>query len=613
MTSTSTEQPVAGAHSAETPYLWLSAPPIYRPGRALGFTSPSFQTHIVWQPAMEEEIKSALRLCLGLIPVARAISPRYMPLQELWAALNAALHCEYVLSGTLHVCVSEASEDPAQGSASGAWVSHSQPVSARLTDEVLVIVNQLCAGELAREELSESFLHLDERYGAAKSFGTNIPYLLHAADSLGAPVEFIPETRGLVRAGSGALQRLLRSTITDQSSSLGMTLATDKIMTTAALRSMGLPVADNRRVSSAEEATRAASDLGGPVVLKPTNRGRGEGVFSHLTTPAQVEAAFSQASELSDRLMVERWVPGHTHRFMVVGQDIFRVVKRLPGSVTGDGELSIGELAEASRKQAIKRGGKSGLIELDEEALELLSEQKLSVDTVLRAGQEAVLRRTDNVSRGGRSQDLDADSPSQVHPDNIALALEAARAVRLDVAGVDLLAEDISVSWLEGGVYVCEVNAAPQMSGARDASRYERYLRSLFPNGWSPPLEVWVVPSALADREQFLLDNVFAVLESERAAASWLSARTGLYREGKKSSASFDSFYEAAAVMLRRPTFDGGVSLITLEDVARFGLPSTDLTQLRICCADQFSDREKQLLSMIEPWTDAPVGHTELL
>ena len=51
----------------------------------------------------------------------------------------------------------------------------------------------------------------------------------------------------------------------------------------------------------------------------------------------------------------------------------------------------------------------------------------------------------------------------------------------------------------------------------------------------------------------------------------------------------------------------------TLEDVARFGLPSTDLTQLRICCADQLSSRERQLLSMIEPWTDAPVSHTELL
>ena len=52
-------------------------------------------------------------------------------------------------------------------------------------------------------------------------------------------------------------------------------------------------------------------------------------------------------------------------------------------------------------------------------------------------------------------------SPRLVHPDNIALAVRAARIVGLDIAGVDFLCPDISRSWRDVGGAICEVNAQP--------------------------------------------------------------------------------------------------------------------------------------------------------
>jgi hypothetical protein len=53
---------------------------------------------------------------------------------------------------------------------------------------------------------------------------------------------------------------------------------------------------------------------------------------------------------------------------------------------------------------------------------------------------------------------------AQAHPDNLELALKATAALRLDVAGVDLLLPDIARSYQETGGVICEVNAKPQFS-----------------------------------------------------------------------------------------------------------------------------------------------------
>ncbi len=50
------------------------------------------------------------------------------------------------------------------------------------------------------------------------------------------------------------------------------------------------------------------------------------------------------------------------------------------------------------------------------------------------------------------------------HPDNLALAVRAARIAGLDVAGVDFLTADISRSWLTGVGAICEINGQPALS-----------------------------------------------------------------------------------------------------------------------------------------------------
>jgi cyanophycin synthetase len=74
----------------------------------------------------------------------------------------------------------------------------------------------------------------------------------------------------------------------------------------------------------------------------------------------------------------------------------------------------------------------------------------------------------------------------EAHPDNLALAVRAARVLRLDLAGVDLLIPHISRSWLETGAAICEINAQPQYN----PMIFDTILQRLVPNKGRIPVVV---------------------------------------------------------------------------------------------------------------------------
>jgi cyanophycin synthetase len=78
-------------------------------------------------------------------------------------------------------------------------------------------------------------------------------------------------------------------------------------------------------------------------------------------------------------------------------------------------------------------------------------------DTVLPRGEAFFLRSTGNLSTGGTAIDL----TDIVHVDNRAMAVRAAQAIGLDVAGIDFISPDVSQSYKTSGGAICEVNAAP--------------------------------------------------------------------------------------------------------------------------------------------------------
>lgn len=315
--------------------------------------------------------------------------------------------------------------------------------------------------------------------------GKNTLGIVRSAYEAGIPWERMFDN--LYCLGHGVHARWFDSSLTDRTPGLGATLARNKHAAAMVLRGAGIPVPRHALVGSAEEAVATARALGGAVVVKPADMDQGVGVAAGLRSEQAVRRAYARARAFSTQVLVEAHVEGGDHRIHVFEGEVFRVRHRIPGGITGDGRASVRSLLDALNASPDRGEPGSGAdlvrIPLDEEALELLAEQGLDPDAVPAAGRFVPLRRIANVSVGGVSTHVPIE---RVHPDNLALASRAVRALRLDLAAVDFLIPDITRSWMEVGGGVCEVNARPQFG--EDVPPW--LLRRMFPSGGRVPVVV---------------------------------------------------------------------------------------------------------------------------
>jgi cyanophycin synthetase len=95
------------------------------------------------------------------------------------------------------------------------------------------------------------------------------------------------------------------------------------------------------------------------------------------------------------------------------------------------------------------------------------------------------LKSTANISTGGTA----IDRTDEVHPENVFLFERIARIIGLDVAGVDIIAPNVSEPLRENGGGIIEVNAAPgfrmHLAPSRGIGRNvaEYVIDMLFPPG----------------------------------------------------------------------------------------------------------------------------------
>jgi len=262
----------------------------------------------------------------------------------------------------------------------------------------------------------------------------------------------------LVQLGYGSRSRRIWTAETDQTSAISESISRDKDLTKRLLQSCGVPVPEGRVVSSPEDAWDAAQDIGTPVVVKPSDANHGRGVSMDLNTRQEVEAAYKLADEEGSDVIVERFVRGDEHRLLVVGGKLVAATKGEIATVTGDGVSNVTQLIDSQINTDPRRGEHEdfplGLITYEEDptVLLVLERQGFTPDSVPPAGKTVLIQ-----SRGN----LAFDCTDEVHPDVAAAASLAARIVGLDIAGVDLVAEDISRPLEETGGAIVEVNAGP--------------------------------------------------------------------------------------------------------------------------------------------------------
>ncbi len=348
------------------------------------------------------------------------------------------------------------------------------------------LARRLLLALLAEEEfdLEAGRVHL-RKLCDRRCLGPSTEAIRRAALLRGIPVRRLPESSGL-ELGQGQYLRRVQATLTDAASTVAVDIAQDKQRCKALLREHGIPVPEGIVVRSAADAARGALGLPLPLVVKPVSGSQGRGVSIQLRRLRDVRQAVSIAQSVSEEVMIERQVFGREYRLLVVGGRVVAAAERMAPAVSGDGEHSVAELVARENLNPLRGDGHERpltRIALDSIARFCLARQGLTPDSVPAAGLRVLLRDATNLSTGGTARDC----TDEVAPSMRRLAERAAAVVGIDVAGVDLVAEDIAAD--NSPAWMLEVNAAPgirmhlypSVGTPRDAAG--AIVESLFPPG----------------------------------------------------------------------------------------------------------------------------------
>lgn len=283
-------------------------------------------------------------------------------------------------------------------------------------------------------------------------------------DAASAKTRRIPAIRlnggSLMQLGHGAMSRRIWTAETDATSAIAESISRDKELTNSLLRNCGVPVPAGEVVTAIEDAWRVAEDIGLPVTVKPVDGNHGRGVSVNLSQREDIEAAFLLAQDAArgSAVLIEQSIPGIEHRLLVIGGKLVAAARGEEAWVSGDGVSTVQQLVDAQINTDPRRGlGEDFPLNLilirDDPTVALeLSRQGLSGDAIPPAGQRILIQRNGNVA---------ADCTDEVHPQTAAYATLAARIVGLDIAGVDLVVDDISQPLAAQRGALIEVNAGP--------------------------------------------------------------------------------------------------------------------------------------------------------
>ncbi len=410
---------------------------------------------------------------------------------------------------------------------------------------------------------------LDEDIRLGPSTGA----IVAAAQARGIPFRRL--TQGsLVQFGWGSKQQRIQAAETSFTSAIGEAIAQDKELTKQLLHAAGVPVPRGRPVEDEDDAWIAAQEIGLPVVVKPQDGNQGKGISVNLTSEAQVRHAYRVAIEFRDDIMVEKYLPGHDWRMLVIGDKLIAAARRDPPLVIGDGTHSVRELVDIVNSDPRRSDGHATSltkIRFDEIALARLAEQGYNADSVPTRGTRVVLRNNANLSTGGTATDVTDD----VHPEIAAAAIAAAQTVGLDICGIDVVCDTVHRPLEDQSGGIVECNAAPGLrmhldpSFGKGRAVGEAIVDMMFPDGDDARIPVIAISGTNGKTTTSRL--IGRMLEANDLRVG-MTSTDGIYVQNKRIDSGDCSGPRSARNVLMHPDVDAAVFETARGGILREGL-----------------------------------------
>lgn len=405
------------------------------------------------------------------------------------------------------------------------------------------------------------------------SLGPSTAAIAREALKKGIPVMRLGEG-SILQLGYGKHQQKVEATITGHTKCIGVDIAGDKVLVKQLLAESGIPVPWGGIARTEQEALEIAGQIGDAVAIKPFDGNQGKGVSLNLTTAQEVARALEMALAVSPKAIVEKFIKGRHYRITVVGDRVVAAAERIPAFVVGDGQHTIAQLVEIINSDPLRGGSHEKpltRISIDSVVLLVLAKRGLTPESVLAEGEIVYLRENANLSTGG----IAVDVTGQIHPETIQLALRAVRLVGLDVAGVDIVAQDMGKPLSPDNGAVIEINAAPGIrmhhypAKGKPINVAGAIVEMLFPPGAKSRIPI---VSVTGTNGKTTVTRMISRILQGTGCTVGSTTTDGIYINGHKIVNGDTAGPRSAQVILRDPSVEAAVFETARGGIIRSGL-----------------------------------------
>lgn len=373
-------------------------------------------------------------------------------------------------------------------------------------------------------------------------------------------IPFMHLSTGIYQLGWGSRSRRLDRSSTDQDSAIGARLSHSKTAIAQILFSAGLPAAKHIKIQRQQELADACRQLDWPLVIKPNDREGGVGVSVNINDEASALRAFevAQQQSKSGEILVEKQVNGVCHRLFILGDQLLYAVKRWPISIKGDGVKTVQELIEQARmdQQNNPVWNSPPFPTLDAIALECVYKAGYQPDSIVVLNCVVPLRPIESTEWGG----IDEDVSLRIHPENRRIAILAARLFGLQVAGVDIISDDITQPWYTNHAILNEINYSPLLGGGEISLRHlDTYFDFLLKDEGRIPICIFVGDLSAQKAAQ----ECWQQYVSQGAHAYLTDAEQTRDSAGNLVHMPLHSGYERAMALCHNPMVDAIVMVLS--------------------------------------------------
>ena len=380
--------------------------------------------------------------------------------------------------------------------------------------------------------------------------------------------------QSLVQLGYGVNQKRIQATTTVNTNMISVDIAGNKHATKTLLGDMGVPVPKGYRLREIEDLEDTLDRVGYPAVIKPLDGNHGKGATVGVKNIEEAKIAWEKAKEYSRWVIVEKQLIGSDFRALVVNNRLIAVAERIPAHVVGDGKSTIQQLIDKTNEDPRRGYGHENVltqIDIDGQTMRCIAKAGYTLDTKLKKGEILHLKTTANISTGGTA----IDCTDEVHPENVFLFERIAKIIGLDVAGIDVIAPNVSEPLHTNGGGIIEVNAAPgfrmHLAPSEGIGRNvaEHVIDMLFPPGTPARIPIFAITGT---NGKTTTTRLIAHILKNSGCTVGFTTTDGTYIGNQQIVAGDNTGPVSAQLVLKDPTVDVAVLETARGGIIRSGL-----------------------------------------